>query len=287
MIHLRNHWPLAAAAALLLASCGGLNAQTDRSTPTEVAVSSSSAGRIRTEVYADVLSDYVHPESTFVDYEALQANRAQLDTYIDDLAALDEATYESWSEAEQIAYWVNAYNAITLKSIIDQTPIKPSIKDIIGVWRIRRHAIFGGNKTLNNIEHDVLRVDFDEPRIHAALVCAAVSCPPLRTEPFTGENLDAQLDDQVEQWLAKEDGLRIDREEGVVYLSKIFDWFTVDWVPSYGLDEGDNRFTGNDKERAVLNFVAGYVNESDREFLEAGDYRIQYFDYDWSLNIQS
>lgn len=222
-----------------------------------------------------------------MDYEALQANRAQLDTYIDDLAALDEATYESWSEAEQIAYWVNAYNAITLKSIIDQTPIKPSIKDIIGVWRIRRHAIFGGNKTLNNIEHDVLRVDFDEPRIHAALVCAAVSCPPLRTEPFTGENLDAQLDDQVEQWLAKEDGLRIDREEGVVYLSKIFDWFTVDWVPSYGLDEGDNRFTGNDKERAVLNFVAGYVNESDREFLEAGDYRIQYFDYDWSLNIQS
>lgn len=279
--HLRSLRTLSVAlmAPIVLASCGA----TVGNTSEPLAQVEVMPGTIRTELYAELLETYVDDEG-LVDYEGLQANRGPLDAYIADLAALDDATYNSWTDEEQIAYWMNAYNAITLMSIVDQDPIRPSIKDIRGVWRVRRHEIYGGAKTLNGIEHDVLRVDYDEPRLHAAIVCAAISCPLLRTEPFVGERLDEQLDEQVLGWLAKEDGLLIDREENVVYLSKIFDWFTGDWEPSFGVETG---FTGNDEQRAVLNFISQYVDESDREYLEAGEYDVKYFNYDWSLNVQS
>ncbi|MEM9484841.1 MAG: DUF547 domain-containing protein [Cyanobacteria bacterium P01_F01_bin.116] len=232
--------------------------------------------------YDDLLSTYVDEEG-WVNYVELQQSRQALDTFNDVLASVDDATLSSWSEEEQIAFWMNAYNSLTLKSIIDQTPLKPSIKDITGVWRLRKHSINQKEKTLNEIEHDVLRVDFDEPRLHAAIVCAAISCPPLRNEAFTGEKLDEQLDSQVKQWLARPDGLKIDKEAGDVKVSKIFSWFGGDWVPSYGVDSG---FAGSKEEKAVLNFISKYVSDEDRAYLEAGDYKVSYFDYDWSLNKQ-
>lgn len=234
------------------------------------------------KVYDDLLSTYVDEEG-WVNYVELQQSRQALDTFNDVLASVDDATLSSWSEEEQIAFWMNAYNSLTLKSIIDQTPLKPSIKDITGVWRLRKHSINQKEKTLNEIEHDVLRVDFDEPRLHAAIVCAAISCPPLRNEAFTGEKLDEQLDSQVKQWLARPDGLKIDKEAGDVKVSKIFSWFGGDWVPSYGVDSG---FAGSKEEKAVLNFISKYVSDEDRAYLEAGDYKVSYFDYDWSLNKQ-
>ena len=138
-------------------------------------------------------------------------------------------------------------------------------------------------QTLNNIEHDILREDFNEPRIHAALVCAAISCPYLRQEPFTGENLDAQLDDQVRIFISRPEAFEIDRANNEVRLSAIFDWIGGAWVASYGTDDG---FAGNEGERAVLNFISGYLNEADSDFLQAGGYDISYNDYDWSLNRQ-
>ncbi len=232
--------------------------------------------------YGELLSTYVDDEG-WVNYADLQQSRQALDDFNNALASVDDATLSGWSEAEQIAFWMNAYNSLTLKSIIDQTPLKSSIKDITGVWRLRKHPINQKEKTLNEIEHDVLRVDFDEPRLHAAIVCAAISCPPLRNEAFTSENLDAQLDDQVTQWLARPDGLEINKDAGEVKVSKIFNWFGGDWVPSYGVDSG---FTGSEEERAVLNFISNYVSDEDRAYLEAGDYKLSYFDYDWSLNKQ-
>ncbi|MEM7794362.1 MAG: DUF547 domain-containing protein [Cyanobacteria bacterium P01_C01_bin.118] len=232
--------------------------------------------------YDALLSTYVDDEG-WVNYTDLQQSREALDSFNNALVTVDDATLSGWSEEEQIAFWINAYNSLTLKSIIDQTPLKASIKDITGVWRLRKHPINQKQKTLNEIEHDVLRVDFDEPRLHAAIVCAAISCPPLRNESFTGENLDAQLDEQVVQWLARPDGLKIDKEAGEVKVSKIFDWFGGDWIPSYGVDSG---FTGSKEEQAVLNFISQYVSEEDQAYLEAGDYKVSYFNYDWSLNKQ-
>ncbi|MEM6253497.1 MAG: DUF547 domain-containing protein [Cyanobacteria bacterium P01_D01_bin.156] len=242
----------------------------------------ASAQGVDYTIYDDVLDTYVDSEG-WVNYADLQQSRQTLDTFNNALAEIDDATLSGWSEEEQIAFWINAYNSLTLKSIVDQTPLKPSIKDITGVWRLRKHPINQKQKTLNEIEHDVLRVDFDEPRLHAAIVCAAISCPPLRNEAFTGARLDEQLDEQVMQWLARPDGFKIDREAGEVKLSKIFSWFGGDWIPSYGVDSG---FAGSKEERAVLNFVSNYVSDDDKAYLEAGDYKVSYFDYDWSLNNQ-
>lgn len=268
--------------AVLLGGCsaGALNAPTDGTTSVANADGDLAAADAS---YGDALVTYVDDQG-MVDYAALQQNREQLDAYNNALAVVSDETYSSWTEAEQIAFWVNAYNSLTLASIIDQEPIKASIKDIPGVWRFNKHAIQGDAKTLDNIEHQTLRANFNEPRIHAALVCAAVSCPPLRAEPFEGESLDAQLDDQVQTFLAKEDGLSIDKEAGVVTISKIFEWFGDDWIATYGVDEG---FAGSESQRAVLNFVSNYVSEEDKAYLMAGNYQLKYFNYDWSLNTQN
>ena len=242
----------------------------------------SAAATLNYPAWAAVLETYVD-EQGLVDYVGLQRDRQQLDAFNGSLAIAPPETYDTWSEADQIAFLINAYNSLTLKSIIDQSPIKASIRDIRGVWRFERHLVLQERQTLDHIEHDILRADFNEPRIHAALVCAALSCPYLRQEPYTGENLDAQLDDQVKTFLSRPEAFAIDRANNRVELSRIFKWFGEDWVPSFGTDVG---FEGDLSERAVLNFISGYLDEGDRAYLQAGGYEIDYTNYDWALNQQ-
>lgn len=239
------------------------------------------ADTVNMAALAQVLETYVD-EQGLVDYVSLQSDRQDLDAFNASLWLTEPAVFESWSQADQIAFLVNAYNSLTLKAIINEDPIK-NIKDIPGVWRFNRHRILQSEQTLDNIEHDILRANYTEPRIHAALVCAAVSCPYLRQEPFTGENLDAQLDDQVEVFLSRPEVLTIDQDNNEVILSKIFDWFGQDWVPGFAPEEG---FAGTANERAVLNFISGYLDEEARAYLQAGDYTVSYATYDWSLNQQ-
>jgi hypothetical protein len=233
--------------------------------------------------YADVLKTYVD-EKGFVDYKGLQANRQKLDRFNQSLGLVSQEMFDSWNEKEQIAFWVNAYNSFTLQSIIDQDPLKASIKDILGVWKIRRFKIVEDSKTLDNIEHDTLRPNYNEPRIHAIINCASIGCPILGSEPYTGENLEEQLEAKTKYWLDSPHGLKIDRENNTVAISKIFDWFGSDWEKDYSIEEG--QFAGNAKQRATLNFISQYVSEDDREYLEAGEYEVRYLDYDWNLNIQ-
>jgi len=253
----------------------------NQSQTTQVAVASSDP--LSYEDYGTVLRTYVNADG-LVDYPALQANPQVLKDFIAQLGAVSPDTYAAWSENEKIAFLINAYNAITLESIINQNPLKGSIKDIFGVWNFNKHTVTGRSLTLDNIEHDILRKNFQEPRIHAALVCAAISCPPLRQEPYTGENLDEQLDDQVRKWLSSSKGLQIDRTQNRVAISSIFDWFGEDWQTQYTTE---GKFTGSTKERATLNFISNYVNSEDKEYLEQGNYKLNYLNYDWSLNRQS
>lgn len=233
--------------------------------------------------YADVLDRYVSDEG-LVAYQQLQSNRQALDKFNSSLGSVAPDTFLSWSKNEQIAFLMNAYNSYTLAAIIDEDPLEDSIRDISRVWKKEQYQVVGQNKSLDGIEHGTLRKDYDEPRLHAALVCAAMSCPPLRNEPYRGNNLDAQLDEQVTSWIGDpQRGLNIDRQNNTVSISKIFDWYGQDWIPSYGVDEG---FTGNEKQKAVLNFISNYVSSEDAEYLKAGNYRVQYLDYDWSLNVQ-
>ncbi len=234
--------------------------------------------------YADLLTTFVDEEG-MVNYPGLQVNAEQLKAFNATLGEVSSSQFDAWSDAEQIAFLTNAYNAFTLESIIDQQPLKSSIRDIPGVWRGRQFRVAGQLKTLDNIEHQTLRQNYNEPRIHAALNCSAISCPVLRTEPYTGEQLDAQLEEQVQRWVDSAEGLQIDRDANRVMISQIFDWFGEDWIADYAVAEGEG-FAGNEKQRATLNFISQYATEGDRTYLQQGDYSVGHINYNWDLNIQ-
>jgi hypothetical protein len=246
------------------------------------------------ESYSAALSRYVD-DNGMVDYKALKTNRKELDAFADALGTLSPEVFGTWDDGQKIAFWINAYNGLTLKAILDHYPIEPSfvaslrfpknsIRQIPGVWDKLEFRVMGRTMTLDEIEHSKLRKNFDEPRIHVALVCAAMGCPPLRNEPFGADTLGTQLDDQTTRFLKNPKKFSIDRSEGRVYLSPIFDWFGGDFVKSHGADA---KFKGHkEDERAVLNFISPYLSESDAEYLSTGDYNIEYLDYDWSLNEQ-
>lgn len=251
-----------------------------------------SPGTFSYDTYARTHTAHVNVQG-LVNYQGLKAARAGLDTFAGSLA---NAQPDKWESREKIAFWINAYNALTLEAIVQNYPIrsslfrsalypKNSIRQIPGVWDKLRFVVAGEELTLDDIEHRILRTQFHEPRIHMALVCAAMSCPPLWHEPYTGEKLEQQLDDQARVFLSSPYGFRADRAQGKVYLSSIFKWFAQDFVKKYGTSE---LFAGkSETERAVLNFVSQYVSASDREFLMNGRYGIEYLDYDWTLNEKS
>jgi len=144
--------------------------------------------------------------------------------------------------------------------------------------------VMGQNMTLGHIEDGILRVKFDEPRIHMAMVCAAMGCPPLRGEPYLGSKLDEQLDDQSRRFLGNSAKFKIDRSKNTLRLSSIFDWFAGDFVKKYGPKKNIGRH--DKKESAVLNFVALYLTGVQKDYVLAGKFKIKYLQYDWSLNEQ-
>ncbi len=254
----------------------------------------AAAGGFDDSDYATVLKTHVN-ERGMVDYRALKAEPGRLNAFVRDLGRLDRRTYEGWTDEQKVAFWLNAYNGLTLKVIVDHYPIQPtfparlyhphnSIRQIKGVWDEIEFTVMGRGVTLEGIEHETLREDFDEPRIHAALVCAAMGCPPLRREPYAGERLDEQLDGQMRAMLSHPEKFRIDRSKDRVYISPIFKWFGEDFVGRYGTDTEFRGF--GEEERAVLNGISDYVSEAERRYLLSADYKLRYLDYDWSLNEQ-
>lgn len=174
---------------------------------------------------------------------------------------------------EKLTFWINVYNILAAKMVLDHYPVK-SIKDagsfFTGVWRKDVGIVAGKMRTLNEIEHEILR-KMDEPRIHVAIVCASVSCPDLRAESYTVENLDSQLDNQLKLFLMNaEKGLRIDKKNGRVYLSSIFKWFKEDFESKGG----------------VRNYLARYAPDAARASLQNHTLSVHYLDYDWELNEQ-
>ncbi|MBI4397268.1 MAG: DUF547 domain-containing protein [Elusimicrobia bacterium] len=221
-------------------------------------------------LYARVLQRFV--KDARVDYAALKADPKDLDQYLDQLAAVPEGEFQTWTKDQRLAYLLNLYNAQTLRLIIDHYPLK-SIKDIgnflKGPWDQPVVRLFGKTITLADLEHKIIRKQYGEPRVHFAMVCAAKGCPPLRNEPFVADRLSAQLDEQGRTFMADTKKNRMDVADNVLRLSPIFDWFKVDFIGKAG---------------SVQAFVAPFFpKESFRKML-SDDYKIQYTDYDWSLN---
>lgn len=229
-----------------------------------------------------------------VDYAGLKRERAVLDRFSRSLADFPPDVLRSLDSESRIAFWINAYNGLTIQAIVDHYPIKSSfltslvyprnsIRQIPGVWDHLGFAVAGRRLTLDQIEHEILRKDFDEPGIHLALVCAAMSCPRLRPEPYVGERLAEQLADQARAFVADPSKFRIDRDAQTVYVSKIFEWFGADFVSRYQTREFGRR---SEEERAFLNYLAGSLSPEEAAYLRQGDYRVRYLDYDWTLNEQ-
>jgi len=244
--------------------------------------------------YAAVLKQHVNDDG-YVDYKSLKSDPAELNKFIKQLGTLDAKTFNTWSKNDQIALLINAYNAFTLRLIVDNYPIKAgffasfaypknSIRQIDGAWDEIKWNLMGKKVTLEYIEHGILRKKYNEPRIHMAINCASVGCPPLRSEPFTGDRLGTQLADQSKRFLANTDKFRVDSKDGEVYLSPILKWFGEDFVKTYTPSRG---FEGHGQEiRAVLNFASKHVGESDARYLRDAEYDTNWLDYDWSLNEQ-
>jgi len=221
-------------------------------------------------IFDGVLKQYV--KNAHVDYAALKAHPQDMNRYLDQVAAVSKTDFKKWSEPQQIAFLINAYNAYTLRLIIEHFPLK-SIKDIggwfRGPWDQPVVKLFGETINLNTLEHKILRVDYAEPRIHFALVCAAKGCPPLRSEAYVADRLNEQLDDQAKHFLANPAKNRVDVANQTVYLSPIFKWYGVDFEKKSG---------------SVLAALKPYWPS---KAIGTDDFKIRYTDYDWSLNEQT
>ena len=216
--------------------------------------------------FTKLLQKHVAPSGE-VDYEGFQEDSEGLQEYLDLLS--DNPPADSWSKNEKLAYWINAYNAYTIKLIADNYPLEsiqdlhPTIKipGVSTVWHKKFFKIGGEDMSLNIIEHKILRKDFEEPRIHFAINCASKSCPKLQNKAFTADGMERQLEAATKEFV--NDDFRNKLGHDRVQVSKIFKWFTGD-------------FTENG---SLLDFIRKYAAKEIGE-----DAEVDYLDYDWSLN---
>jgi hypothetical protein len=214
----------------------------------------------------------IKDQASFVNYRTIKQNPDELNAYVRSVEAVSRADYEKFSSNEKLAFLINAYNALTIKLIIDHYPIR-SIKDIGSIfrspWKIEFFNLLGHRSDLDKIEHGLIRNEFSEPRIHFALVCASLGCPALRNEAYVGTRLDDQLEAAPLGFLR--DGNKNRYSAKQVELSSIFKWYGHDFEKKFG---------------SVRNFVAPRLTENAENQKSIRDEKtaIVFLDYDWSIN---
>lgn len=241
-----------------------------------------------------LLKEFVR-DNGIVNYAGLKRKRPELKQLLDEFGKLDPAEYDRWSTEDKIALWINAYNIQMLNIIVQNYPIESSrvarlwwppnsIRHIQGIWSDYKFLVMDEEFTLSEIERRFFRKQFNDPRVFFAICTASRSSPPLRNEPYTGEKLAGQLDDQARKFLSGPDGLRIDRQSKMVYITALLEptWFGGEFLDKYGTAK---KFKNQQPiVRATLNFILNYIPAGDVNFLEVENYSIKYMTYDWSLN---
>jgi len=209
-------------------------------------------------------------DAGWIDYPGLREEEAALDEYLDVVA---NAPFDELGRDEKLALLINAYNAFTLKLILDHWPVE-SIRDIPADqrWDGRMWNVGGNEWTLNEIEHQQIRPKFREPRIHFVLVCAAAGCPPLATEPFVADKLDQQLEEQTQYVHNHNMWLELEREAGVIHLTNLYNWYGGDFEQVAG---------------SVLDYAARYAPELKAMLEQNRRPSIEWIPYDWTLNSQA
>ncbi|MEQ8763854.1 MAG: DUF547 domain-containing protein [Planctomycetota bacterium] len=216
-----------------------------------------------------------HVESGRVDYPALERSPEPLHEYLASLQEIDPADLPT-SDA-RLAFWINTYNAAILSRVLEGL----DASSLISRGRLfKSDAVSVGGQALtpDEIEHQILRKQFEEPLIHFGLVCASKSCPPLRSEAYHADRVREQLADNLRAFLADESKNRLDAESHALYLSEIFDWFEDDFLAALerkGIPEDD---------RSVVRFLRPYAPSAWGDALDDPDLEVEHQDYDWSLN---
>jgi len=235
-----------------------------------------SIDKIDHSAWSELLSTYVDDKG-LVDYKAWKASQdaqRKLDDYLAELSRADRNA-DAKRDA-RLAFWINAYNAVTVKGILREYPTS-SIRNHTGVvgyniWKDLPLQVGAKAYSLHAMEHEILR-EMGEPRIHFAINCASLGCPPLRQEAFVAERLEEQLADIARRFFADPGKFRYDSKEGTIRLSPILKWFAED-------------FGASQQERLAT--IAPYLpDEEARQLARSGDVEVSYLDYDWSLNGQN
>lgn len=234
--------------------------------------------------FTGVLQQHLH--GSLVDYAALKANPTALETYLRELEATPPAVVETASRSEQLAFWINAYNACAIKLVLDHYPIRKagfpaslvkslqglpanSIRQIPDTWKRKFCNVAGGLRALDEIEHEIIR-PMGEPRIHFAVNCAARSCPALASEAYTGVALDEQLEAAVRRLIGNPEHYRLERgSQPALHVNKVLDWYKDDFGGTQG----------------VVDFLLSYMPPEDAEYIRANrPISVHYVHYDWTLN---
>ncbi len=217
------------------------------------------------QIFAELLAKYNH--NGVVNYAGFKKEVARLDAYLDLLAGVDPDALE---RDDRFAFYANAYNAWTIKLILTGYPGIESIKDLGNFfkspWKKKFVRLGGRVITLDTIEHDILRPQFKDPRVHMAVNCASKSCPPLWNEPFTGSRLNDQLNVAARVFINNPGFNRL--EGNTLYASRIFKWFKEDF------------------DDDAIGFIEQFANGTLKSAImtNRSSLKIKYLDYDWSLN---
>ena len=213
-----------------------------------------------------IVSTYVTDDGGFR-YEALLANAdhvALLATVTQSIADTDPST---WERDEQLAFYINAYNANTIELVLEEWEVD-SVLEEDGFFDDEDHMVAGEEMTLNELENEIIRAEFGEPRIHFLVNCASTGCPPLASYAFTAENLEEAFETHTRAYIQRTSELNRDR--GRVYVSQIFEWFEDDFDVAGG----------------VRAFLVQYFDGEDAEFVANEENSIRHFEYDWSINAR-
>lgn len=220
-----------------------------------------------------ILEEHVKWEGkqSLFNYRKLKLKPGKLKLYLKELSGVKEAEFKLWTSEQRLAFLINAYNAFTIKLILDNYPLN-SIKDISGLftsaWKKKFFFLFGEKTHLDHIEHDLIRGKFNEPRIHFAVVCASIGCPSIQDKAFTDKNLESLLNKSARTFLTDPSKNKIADK---LYLSKIFKWYGGDFVKKYG---------------SIEKYIAPIISNSAATIsrIRAKSFHVDFTKYDWKLN---
>jgi hypothetical protein len=223
-------------------------------------------------------------------YRALRSERGRLDRYVASLN-VPAATYQEWTREEKVAFWLNAYNAIVLQTVVNHYPIRGkasgypavSIRQIPGAFEQSKHRLAGRSLTLDEIEKTVLP-EFKDPRLYLALGRGAVGSGRLRSEAYIASRLDAQLAAVQAEFVNDQAMIKIDRLTGQMSVTPVISWREAEFIAAYA-SRADGKYSQRSPiERAVIAFVTPHLLRLEREFVEKNAFQLVFHEFDWRLN---